>query len=273
MLVIAAVIIGILVLQIVNLKQEEEAKKQSMKMAYVLTRDIKSGEPISEEDVKAMQVLVQNSPTDTNVSFTEESIAKINLTQGTILSAEMIVDSGEKITSDVRRQEYNMISLPIFLDVDDYIDVRLQFPDGQNYIVISKKRVVDVQENTVWLELTEEEITTMSNAIVEAYMVKGSYLYANLFVEAGLQEKATPTYPVSKAVLAKQLEDPNIVNEAKNALRTRYTQSQVDLRNNDINNVLNQYSETALQNLEEKIEKETATRTELRNKFLETLEE
>ena len=271
MLVIAALIIGILVMQIINLKREEQEREAASTMAYVLARDVRSGEPISEADVVLQQVPVATSPTNVEVVFTENSVAKIDLYTGTVLAPEMIADSESPITDDVRIQEYNMIALPVYLDVNDYVDVRLQMPDGQNYIVISKKRVIDVQENTVWLELTEDEIATMSNAIVEAYIMTGSNLYINRYVEPGMQAEATPTYPPSAAVTNKILEDPNVIDDAKAALRARYNTAQVNLRNNDINSALNQYSETALENIEARIQQETEIREELRNKFLQGL--
>ena len=224
-----------------------------------------------EQDGDKYYRIVNN--TREEIKFVESPlIAKVNMDAKTALTLEMVTRSDEVVSSDLRTQEFNMIELPVYLNPDDYIDIRLMFPDGQDYIVVSKKRVIDVQENTVWLRLTEDEITTLSNAIVEAYMVTGSSLYANLYVEPGMQDKLTPTYPVSRAVLAKQLEDPNMLNTAKEALRNKYTQAQADLRNNDITNMLSQYAEEAKQNVEQKMQEERETREELRMKFIETME-
>ena len=224
-----------------------------------------------------MEICLQNyrivNNTREEIKFVESPlIAKVNLDKNTAVTLEMVERSDETITDDLRVQEFNMIALPIYLNPDDYIDIRLTFPDGQNYIVVSKKRVVDVQQNTVWLKLTEEEITTLSNAIIEAYIVTGSNLYANLYVEPGMQGESTPTYPVSRAVLAAQLENPNILEDAKTALRNRYTQAQADLRNNDITNALNQYTEQAKQNVEQRTQEEREKREELRLQFIETME-
>ena len=119
--------------------------------------------------------------------------------------------------------------------------------------------------------MTEDEIATLSNAVVEAYIMTGSKLYANVYAEPGLQDEAIPTYPTSLAVTEKMLADPNILDRAKKALNERYNDSQVNLRNNDINSSLNQYGEDALKNIEDRLEEETEIRQELRNKFLEGL--
>ena len=198
-------------------------------------------------------------------------VAKVNMNENTPLTLQMVTKSDEIVSNDLRVEDLSMIMLPVDLEEDDYIDIRLQTPDGQNYIVVSKKRVMQIHENTIWLKMTEDEISMLSNAVVEAYIMTGSKLYANVYAEPGLQNDAIPTYPPSKIVVDKMLADPNIVEEAKAALANRYNDSQVYLRNDNINAVLNQYVDEALKNVETRLEEETEIRQELRNKFLEGL--
>ena len=68
-------------------------------------------------------------------------VAKIDLNKNTVMSADMIEESNEKTTDDLREQEYNMITLPTDLKDNDVIDIRLRIPTGEDYIVQSKKRV------------------------------------------------------------------------------------------------------------------------------------
>jgi hypothetical protein len=271
MLVIAALIIGILVMVIINQKKEEQSRQQSIKKVYVLTQNIKSGEQITSSSYKLMEVSEDYSPTDTSIDFSKKLVAKIDLTMGTVLSKSMLTEDDNKITSDIRLQEYNMITLPVYLYQNDYIDIRLMLPSGQDYIVISRKKVANVEEHTLWLELSEEEILTMSNAIVEAYTMTGSILYATLYVEPGIQVNTTPTYPVNKEVLSLIQSNPNIVSEARRALIDRYTQAQIDQRNNNINGELQKYSDEAKQNIENKVKEQMEKSRELREKYLETL--
>lgn len=198
-------------------------------------------------------------------------IAKVDMQANSVVTLDLIAKSDEIASDDLRLQEYNMLLLPVKVDVDDYIDVRLTLPSGQDYIVISKKRIVDIMEDTIWLKLTEEEILTMSNAIVEAYQMIGSKLYVNLYTEPGLQADATPTYAVSQAVLKVIENNPNIRQTAKKELFDRYTQAQMDQRTNDINSALAQYAEEAKENIETKLKEENQKRQELREKYLEQL--
>ena len=116
-------------------------------------------------------------------------------------------DSNERTTNDLRNMEYNVISLPVDLNPDEYIDVRLSLPNGWDYIVLSKKKVTIPMSNgsyladTVQMNLTEEEILMMSEAIVENYQTSGAKLYASRYTEAGAQSAATATYYPSNDVI------------------------------------------------------------------------
>ena len=156
-----------------------------------------------------------------------------------------------------------MVVLPTQLEEGQHVDIRLRLPSGEDYIVISKKHIEQANGDTIWIKVSEEEILTMSNAIVEAYIMEGSLLYATTYTDAGMQDSSTPTYIVSQSVLNLMYADPNIAREAWDGLRARYTE---DARNQrgTINNALGGYNDRALQNVEtnlaEEIEKMQAAR-------------
>ena len=169
-------------------------------------------------------------------------MAKVNLMANTILTSETIAESNEITDDTTRQQEYNVLSLPADLETDDIVDVRLRMPDGTDYIVVSKKTVTVLDEagipslNTISLELNEDEILMMSNAIVENYQIPGSMLYVTRYVEPGLQAEAVATYVPSADVQNLIYSNPNRVNEAKSELNARYN-SNAGNRNN-INDTL-----------------------------------
>ena len=173
-------------------------------------------------------------------------VAKLDLMKNTVVTADLVVQSDEVITDDVRREEYNMITLPVDLMTDDYVDIRVMFPNGQNFIVVSKA-LVEVPQNpdgtyisdTIWLNLREDEILMMSSAIVEAYGVQGAKIYATKYAEPGMQAAATPNYVPNQDVLAEIQRDPNIVETAMNAIRARITQDAANLRNQYIQSIIN----------------------------------
>ena len=173
-------------------------------------------------------------------------VAKLDLMKNTVVTADLVVQSDEVITDDVRREEYNMITLPVDLMTDDYIDIRIMFPNGQNFIVVSKA-LVEIPQNpdgtyisdTIWLNLREDEILMMSSAIVEAYGVQGAKIYATKYAEPGMQADATPNYDPNQDVLAEIQRDPNIVETAMNEIKSRITQDAANLRNQYIQSIIN----------------------------------
>ncbi len=199
-------------------------------------------------------------------------VAKVDMAANSVVTLDLVARSNEVANDDLRLTEYNMLMLPVKLNVDDYIDIRFTLPSGQNYIVVSKKRVVDVLEDTVWLKMSEEETLTLSNAIVEAYIMTGSKLTVNLYVEPGLQEASIPTYAVSQDVLALIEKDPNIRQEAKQALFKQYNdQGLVNQRTNIINGQIQKYEDQLQGNIESRVQAENESRRELREKYLEEL--
>lgn len=218
----------------------------------------------------------------------DQVVSKIKLETGTILTKDMIAnldglytyttqeDGKTTVVTNpgIRLEEYNMITLPSKLEAGDYIDIRLQLPSGTTYIVASKKYVEDANATTVWLQMAEEEILAMNNAIVEAYQMKGSKLYADIYVESGMQQKVDITYVPSDVVTDLISKSPNVVSEAKTELSKKYNNDMKEKRNNDINANLNYYDgEQRLQNTEQGVSKEIEDLREARQLYLDELGE
>lgn len=202
-------------------------------------------------------------------------VAKIDMDRNTVLTLDML-SLGSIVTADVRKQEYNAIVLPVDLTTGDYVDIRLMLPNGQDFIVVSKKMVelpvIDGMESeeTIWVNLSEDEILSMSCAIVEAYRINGAKLYATKYTDPGIQEKATPTYPISAEAYELIKADPNVTERAEKELRNRYTQELVNIRNNTINNELSK-TENSETNVPNQMNESIVKTQEERKKYLQSL--
>ena len=242
-------IVAVLLLKIKNMQAKENDRLANLIKVYALNTDVKSGDTLDASMLVQVETDKNAAPTDAikGTALTENSIAKIDLSKGMILTASMVAESDNPTTSDLRIQEYNMLRLESQIAQDDYIDVRLRLPNGLDYIVVSKKRVEIPQidgvdsENTIWIKLTEDETLAMSNAIVEAYKLEGAVLYTAKYVEPGTQEKATPTYIPSAEVVNLVTQNPNVVQEAKTAMYNRY--QQFTSNRNNINSQLSAVDE------------------------------
>ena len=205
-------------------------------------------------------------------------IAKVDMKANTVITSSLITRADDLDTDDVRRQEYNMVVLPVDLVSGEYIDIRLQLPNGQDYIVVSKKEVTipifagEYLSDTIQIKMGEDETLSMSNAIVEAYKVEGSKLYATKYTEAGSQSTAIPTYVVNGDVARLIDSDPNIVEKARAALSARYNANNgglKTLREQYINNAISAYGKE--DQYAEKVEEDITSTMESRQRYLQSL--
>lgn len=278
-LLITGIVIAVISVKFVNFKKDVEAKENALKEVYILKSDVKAGDSISADK---LTVVKADAKLKTNNAFkigdiTEETIAKIDLQKGTVLQPEMLTTQENVTTDNMRLQEYNMIVLPAQTNTQEYVDIKLRLPSGVEYIVLSKKRIEVPQvsgtdlSGTIWLKLTEEEIKTMSSAIVETYIIDGAMLYTSKYIEPGMQKAATETYVPSNKVRDALNKDPNIEQKAKDALNAKYNSLQ-STRNDEIQSILNKYTEEEAQKkVESKMQEEAKKMIEERKKYLDSL--
>lgn len=205
-------------------------------------------------------------------------IAKVTMKRNTLLTTELLSKSDNVVQDDVRKQEYNMVVLPMDLTTGDYIDIRAMFPNGQDFIVVAKKEIevpiidgID-SADTIWMNLSEDEILHMSCAIIDVAQVKGAKLYATKYTEAGMQKAAKPTYPVNESTSKLLQNDPNVLEKAMNEIRTRYSEgNSAELRNSYINSSINAQGDQAQSNLETNMQESTTNSKNSRKEYLESL--
>lgn len=279
MFVIMGLVSAVLAYMLIQLKSAENNRVAKQKSVFVMTSSVASGNAVDSSMLKQTKVDSSVAPSDavTLGDLTENTIAKIDLTKGVIVTSAMISEKDNEVKDSLRVQEYNMINIPSQIATGDFIDIRLRMPDGHDYIVVSKKKVeiptingID-SLNTIWVKLTEDETILMSNAIVEAYQMEGALLYTTKYVEPGMQQNATPTYVPSAEVLNLITQNPNIEQEAKQAIYSRYNSDAAGIRNN-INSELNSVdSDTRKSNTTSGVSTETQTTKEQRQSYLDAL--
>ena len=298
MLIIAAIVIALLFMQLINLKKEQDALEAAKRVVYVVSEDISSGSGVQisaiEGDTSRIPniqqeegdgaVVPENVATSSDFYSDEgltqprsDIVAKIDLKAGTILTKDMLTTSSEQVTNDLRRQEYNMLSLPTDLVDGDFVDVRIRFGNGQDYIVVAKKQVTIPEiagapaEGVITINLSEDETISMSSAIIETYQLSTAEMYVTRYTDPGMQVAATPTYPVNAEALNLMDSNPNIVEEAKAAIANRYNRT---LRENFINGQINSVdAEDRQSNLETSVEEHITQQKELRQQYLQSLED
>ena len=243
-LIIGALVVVALLIRIKGINEAKEALEALQKQVYVATADIESGAEVSLEDfsmgtvqtkmdaslmISADDFEFTNEDGEIDPKYDEDGnqlaktmIMKIDVPAGTIITKDMLEEVDDQLQDSQRIQEFNMINLPSQLKNGQYIDIRYKLPTGVDYIVLSRKRVEQCTTDTIWMEMDELDIRMMNSAIVDSYLVTGSMLYVTIYKEPGMQNALTQTYPVNREVLNGVEITPNILQEAKNSLMTRW---------------------------------------------------
>ncbi len=202
-----------------KLEQEIEANKQYI---YVALKPIEAGEIITDEGADANVMLQQNLIGLEPYNFIDEtylgSKAVVKIEEGYPILVGMVTD----VTLYDDTREYEVLAVqPMTTQKDyDFVDVRIMFPNGEDYLVLSKKQIHNMAlESCVFTtEMNEEEILRYASAVIDAYVTTGAKLYTTRYLEASLQKEATPTYLVRQETIDLMNSDPNVVTLAEKTL-------------------------------------------------------
>ncbi|WP_240764887.1 SAF domain-containing protein [Paenibacillus dendritiformis] len=200
----------------------EQRKQQAA--IWVFERPLQAGTRISMADLKRREIAVSAAPAG-RVREVDDAIGKvlkIDVSAKTPVLASMLYEEA-RLADDMRWVETAVIQLPLLLSKRDAIDVRIRFPDGQDYVILSRKAIHELQEPTVWLQMDERERLSFSSACVDAYL-HGGQIYALRYIEPHLQKDAAVNYPPNEQVLKLMQSNPNIVKQANAALMSRLRQ-------------------------------------------------
>lgn len=206
--------------QIAMYKKQLEEQQSQTAGVYVATRDMPAGTKLTEQDLVAVNISKKAAPDNAvDLKNAVGKLTKVTLKKNTSVTEGMLFEEG--ITpGDLRLQEFSLIQLPSKLKPNDFVDVRIKFPTGQDYIVLAKKKVKDLANGTVWHEMNEQEILTISSAIVDAYL-ENAEIYSLVYIDPYMQDKAIVTYPPNQMVLDLIDSDPNIVKVASTEMERR----------------------------------------------------
>lgn len=176
--------------EIAELKRKSETTK-----GYVFADNLLEGDIIAASDLLLVDIKGESAPIDSFSGSRDEIVGRrlrINAEKRTIVTESMLMDEVD-IHPELseRLQEFNMLLLPSDLNQGDYVDIRITFPSGENYVVVAGKEVkklgTTVDSNTIFLQLDEEEIVRTTAAILESYMSDGIKVYVTKYVEPSAQ--------------------------------------------------------------------------------------
>ncbi len=195
-----------------DLENAREQIQSKIAFVYEAKEDIKAGQIITKEDLEYVEVY---SSQGEDYYINEEHfgmISKIDIRKGTYLLEDMLAKDMKM--SNLREIEYNVLFPSSNIEDSDYVDVRIVFPNGEDYIILSKKNLKNLNKETgnCYLWLSEKEILDMAGAVVDTYMYPGSKVYTSKYLEPSLQEASLINYKPN-------LSNLELINKNTNILR------------------------------------------------------
>lgn len=189
-------------------------------LVYVAKENgLKAGETL-EDGVNVMkQSVLTVLPSDFYISAEDLGTqALIDIDAETPILKSMV--SNFVVESDTREYELSVVSLMTDQQENDFVDVRILFPNGEDYVVLTKKQVCNLNFEYCVFDtyMSEEEILRMSSAMIDAFTVSGTRIYCTRYVEPSLQDEATPTYIVRNELIDLIHSSPNVISIAEHTL-------------------------------------------------------
>lgn len=203
-------------------------EKMEQTVLVRLTEEVSEGEILSAANLEEIRI---QAPVEMvkkqSISAYEGKTAKLSLDRHSVLSPEMVYE-GEVPADDERLLNLSYVKLSEKMKAGDYVDVRISFRDGGDYVLLSRKKIQDIagndaageggsEYNALWLQVNEEEILRLASAVVDSFYQEGCEIYAIQYVSE-MQKPASVTYPVNETVQKLLASDPNVTMLAEGSL-------------------------------------------------------
>jgi len=109
---------------------------------------------------------------------------------------------GTAVSEDEREISFGPVSIGPNIKPGDFIDVRLMCADGTDYVVVSKKELMDYNASTGMsvIRVRESELLTLNSAMADRNSIVGTTLYAVRYVDPDSQSAADISYRPNEAV-------------------------------------------------------------------------
>ena len=151
-IILLCIVTSLIILRIIKddyeleLKNAREELESHISYCYEARQDIKAGQIIREEDLNYVEIYSSQGKNYYINDHHFGMVSKIDIRKGTFLLQDMLVDDIN--VGNLREIEYNVLSPSSNLNDSDYVDIRILFPNGEDYIVLSKKNLKNLNPET-----------------------------------------------------------------------------------------------------------------------------
>ncbi len=207
------IITGIISYKYVSIKKEYQENEQKFKQStfYILNSDKLKNEEINENDIEEITVYASS---ELIMPKKEEIVGKLlkqKMLKDIIITENAIYED-ESITNDLRMYFFDYIIIPDNINKEDTFDIRISFPNGEDYIVANGKTIESRTEEGAFINATEKELLMISSAYVDTVIYEGAKIYASMYVRE-YQNLSVINYPVNMYITKLSEWNPNLVRE------------------------------------------------------------
>lgn len=201
--------------------------------AYELNKDVDGGTPINVDDFNEIEVpakMASNCVSD--LSEMNGMYYLYSLKDGQVLTYNQVLDFG--ITDNMRLLDIQFDQIPIGIKVGDYVDVKISFTMGQDFVGMTHKRVVAINDNNIMkLVVDPKDMHVYESMKVDKALYDGTIIYAAQYVDGAAQISSKDYYPVRIETMTTLLQDPNITMDFSSLSTADRTILESELNTND----------------------------------------
>lgn len=191
-------------------KNSKKTDVYSERKFFTINKDLKKGDIISETDLVEVNLYTEESVQAIKKENVIGKELKINVSRGVLVNMDMLVNE-DKIPDDFRLHMLSDVELNSEIADGSLIDIRISFPSGEDYVLVSGKKVKARIDNKILIYVGEEEILKLSSAGIDKNMYAGTRIYAILYVK-DYQKAAISNYPANISVIELGNWDPNLID-------------------------------------------------------------
>lgn len=204
-----------------TLNEKDAFIESQQRTAYVAYKDLKAGDRLTDENVECQTVFsMQEQFEFMDASYLNNTVL-VDVPAGMYITKNIVTEYKEE-QENYRELHYSEFMVTPNIDAQDYCDLRIAYPNGETYVVLSKKRLVDIgvnkQDCILWM--SPEEIDRMQSSIVDTFLY-GAELFLTKYIAPTFQEESIVTYTPSKQIIELINKDPNIIQIASDFLSNR----------------------------------------------------
>lgn len=191
----------------------EEKERYKLYTGYVLNSELARGHVMTAEDIREVAFYSTTDIESVDLSGLIGKTLRQETKEGIIITEPMVYED-PGLEDNLRMYMFDYITVPSEADNGTMFDIRISFPNGEDYIVAKGKTLESRTEEGVFINATERELLMISSAYVDTTVYEGAKIYASIYV-SDYQPLSVVNYPVNLYVTKLSDWNPNLIEEIK----------------------------------------------------------